>query len=75
VKFQEAFNKHAAAAIADLFTSDAVQVLDGERVVRFPVSKPSRNITHSISQRVPPEVIEKLIQVYAIGDKISAILE
>jgi hypothetical protein len=28
VKFQEAFNKHDASAMATLFTPDAVQVLD-----------------------------------------------
>jgi ketosteroid isomerase-like protein len=71
--FDEAFNKHDAAAIADLFTLDAVQMLDwgeggtfsGQQVIE-------KNYAVDFASS-PPQFVEKLIQVSTIGDKISAI--
>ena len=60
-KFDEAFNKHDAAAVAALFTLDAVQVGNlADGVIRFPVNKPSRKLTQSNSHRVPGEFVDKL---------------
>jgi uncharacterized protein (TIGR02246 family) len=69
VKFQEAFNKHAAAAIADLFTLDAVQVPDWGEGGTFSGQQAIEKHYALDFAASPPEVVEKLIQVYAIGDK------
>jgi ketosteroid isomerase-like protein len=46
IKFDEEYNKHDAAAIADLFTPDAVTWIDGPReAVTLPASKQSRKGT------------------------------
>src|SRR5271166_5261987 len=53
MKFVEAYNKYDAAALAALFTEDAVEVPN--TVVRLPVGRPSRKgsqpISHSIRAR------------------------
>jgi uncharacterized protein (TIGR02246 family) len=73
MKFAEAFNKHDAAAMAALFTLDAVQVLDwGEGGTFSGQQAIEKNYAVDFASS-PPEFVEKLIQVYAIGDKISAI--
>jgi uncharacterized protein (TIGR02246 family) len=75
IKFGEAFSKHDAAAVAALFTQDAVQVLDwsggGTFLGREAIEKSlAANFASS-----PPETVGKLVQMYAIGDEISATSE
>lgn len=75
MKFVEAFNQHDAAAMAALFTFDAVQMLDwGEGGTFSGQQAIEKNYAIDFASS-PPEFSEKLIQVYAIGDKISAISE
>jgi ketosteroid isomerase-like protein len=75
LKFEEAFNNHDAAAMATLFTVDAVQVLNwGEGGTFSGQQANEKNYAVDFASRAP-EFVEKLIQVYAIGDEISAISE
>ena len=75
MKFEEAFNKHDAAAMATLFTLDAVQVLDWGEGGTFSGQQAIEKYYAVDFASSPPEFVEKLIQVYAIGDEISAISE
>ena len=75
VKFEEAFNKHDAAAMAALFTLDAVQVLDWGEGGTFSGQQAIEEHYGVDFASSPPEFVEKLIHLYAIGDKISAISE
>jgi ketosteroid isomerase-like protein len=75
MKFVEAFNQHDAAAMAALFTFDAVQMLDwGEGGTFSGQQAIEKNYAIDFASS-PPEFAEKLIQVYAIGEEISAISE
>lgn len=76
MKFDEAFNKHDAAAIAALYSPDAVQVwgwetggaaVFGQRAIekRYAIAVAGDMSDH----------VSKLVQVYAIGNEISAISE
>jgi hypothetical protein len=59
LKFEEAFNKHDAAAMATLFTVDAVQALDwGERWYVFR-SASHRETLHSRFRIEPPRIRRK----------------
>jgi ketosteroid isomerase-like protein len=76
-KFDEAFSKHDAAAIADLFTVDAIEVGEKEWGGGGTVSG-----QQDIAKRYaadfassPPDLVSKLVQVYAIGSEVSAISE
>ncbi len=75
IKFDEAHNKGDATALAALFTQDAVQVLDwsggGTFLGREAIEK-SLAVNFASS---PPETVGKLVQMYAIGDEISATSE
>jgi ketosteroid isomerase-like protein len=80
MKLGEAYNKHDAAAITALYTQNAVQVWDWENVGPFYGQQAiEKNYTahfdytaHSVSS---PGFVDKLVQVSAIGNKISAISE
>jgi uncharacterized protein (TIGR02246 family) len=70
-KFGEAYNKHDAAAIAALFTPDAVEVwyseaASGQQAIekRYAVDAASGN-----------SIVGNLVQVYSIGNDICAIWE
>jgi ketosteroid isomerase-like protein len=74
VKLGEVYNKHDTAAIAALYTQNAVQVWDWENV--GPFYGPQAIERHYAAHFVPnPEFVDKLVQVSAIGNKISAISE
>ena len=74
MKLGEAYNKHDAAAITALYTQNAVQVWDWENV--GPFYGPQAIERHYAAHFVPnPEFVDKLVQVSAIGNKISAISE
>jgi uncharacterized protein (TIGR02246 family) len=72
-KFDEAFNKHDATAIATLFTLDAVLVLDWGEGGTFCGQQAIEKHYAVDFASSPPEFAEKLVQVYAIGDRISTI--
>jgi uncharacterized protein (TIGR02246 family) len=74
-KFVEAFNQHDAAAMAALFTFDAVQMLDWGEGGTFSGQQAIEKHYALDFASSPPQLVGKLIQVYAIGDKISAIWE
>jgi uncharacterized protein (TIGR02246 family) len=75
VSFGEAFNKHDAAAVATLFTLDAVLVLDWGEGGTFCGQQAIEKHYAVDFASSPPEFAEKLVQVYAIGDRISTISE
>jgi uncharacterized protein (TIGR02246 family) len=75
MKFNEAYNKQDATAIADLFTQDAVQMLDWGEGGTFSGQQAIEKHYAADFVSSPPELVGKLIQVYAIGDRISAISE
>jgi uncharacterized protein (TIGR02246 family) len=73
--FDEAYNKHDAAAAADLFTLNAIRVLDwtggGTINGREAIEKDfAANFASS-----PHDISGKLVRVYAIGDEMSAVSE
>jgi ketosteroid isomerase-like protein len=74
-KFGEAQNKHDATAVADLFTLDAIRVLDwtGGGTINGREAIGKDFAVHFASS--PPDVSGKLIQVYAVGDEMSTISE
>jgi uncharacterized protein (TIGR02246 family) len=74
-KFAGAFNKHDAAAMATLFTLDAVLVLDWGEGGTFSGQQAIEKYYAVDFASSPPEFAEKLVQVYAIGDRISTISE
>jgi ketosteroid isomerase-like protein len=75
MRLGEAMNNHDATAGADVYTLDAIRVLDwtggGTFVGREAIEKDFANHFASF----PPDVTGKLIQVYAIGDQIAEISE
>jgi ketosteroid isomerase-like protein len=80
MKFDEAYNNHDAAAIADLFTLDAVEVFAAD-----PASAARGTAVgqQAIKKRYESESTEssatnmahKLVQVYALGNDICAFAE
>jgi ketosteroid isomerase-like protein len=75
IKFGEAFNKHDAIAMAALFTVDAVQMLDWGEGGTFSGQQAIEKHYAIDFASSPPKFAEKLIQMNAIGDEISAISE
>ena len=74
MKFKEAYNKHDAAAIAALFTQDAVRVLDWRGGALFGREAIQRDFAVNFASS-PPELVGNLVQMYAIGDGLAAIAE
>jgi ketosteroid isomerase-like protein len=74
-KFGEAQNKHDATTVADLFTLDAIRVLDwtGGGTINGREAIEKDFAVHFASS--PPDVSGKLIQVCAVGDEMSTISE
>jgi ketosteroid isomerase-like protein len=75
MKFAEAFNKHDAAAIAALYTEDAVQVWNYD-------NRGTASGQQAIEKRYADEIasspgnlVEKFVQLYGIGDEITAVSE
>ena len=73
-KFDEAYNKHDAAAIADLFTPDAVEVFrwgseGGAAVGQQAIEK---RYESEASEGSATNMAHKLVQFYPIGSDICA---
>ena len=74
MKFDEAYNKHDAAAIAELFTPDAVEVFrwgseGGAAVGQQGIRK---RYESEASEGSATNMTNKLVQIYAIGSDICA---
>jgi ketosteroid isomerase-like protein len=75
MNFDEAYKKHDAAAIAALFTQDAIQVRDwegGDTVSGQQAIEKTWAVDFAAS---PGEFRSKLVQVYPIGSEVSGISE
>jgi uncharacterized protein (TIGR02246 family) len=75
-KYEDAYNKNDAAAIAALYTADAVEVFEkdaagGSASGREAIEK--RYADHFASN--PSKLSVKVVQVYAMGDEVCAISE
>ena len=75
-KYEDAFNKHHAAAIAALYTADTDEVFEKEE------AGGSASRREAIEQRYtahfassPGELSFKLVQVYAIGGDVCVVSE
>src|SRR5215469_17241041 len=76
MKFDDAFNKHDASAIAALYTPYAIQVgnwSDSDDTVSGQQAIEKTYAAEFASS--PVEFAGKLVQVYAIGNQMSAISE
>jgi uncharacterized protein (TIGR02246 family) len=75
-KYEDAYNKHNAAAIAALYTADAAEVFEKEEAGGSASGRETilqRYAAHFASS--PGKLSLKLIQVYAIGDDVCAVSE
>jgi ketosteroid isomerase-like protein len=75
MKLGEAQHKHDVGAIAGLFTQDAIQVLDWSGGGTFSGQQAIEKRYADDFASSPPESVDKLVQVYAIGDEIFATYE
>src|SRR5215469_13528995 len=75
-KFEDAFNKNGAAAIAALYTPDAAEVFEKEAAggsVSGREAIEQRYASHFASN--PGKLSLKLVQLYPIGDEVCAVSE
>jgi len=75
MKFVEAFNKHDAAAVAALFTQDAVEVWQGWTGDAVASGQEAIEKRYAVDFASSPSIVGKLVQQYAIGYDICAITE
>ena len=75
-KYEDAFNKNDAAAIAALYTGDAAEVFQRDEAGGSACGREAieqRYAAHFASS--PAKVSFKLVELYAIGDGVCAVLE
>jgi len=75
IKFDEAFKKHDAAALAALFTQDAVQVWAGYSGGAAASGQQAIEKRWAVELASSPTSVSKLVQVQAIGNDICTIEE
>jgi ketosteroid isomerase-like protein len=75
IKFDEAFKKHDAAALAALFTQDAVEVWEGYSGGAAASGQQAIEKRWAIELASSPTSVSKLVQVGAIGNDICTIEE
>ena len=75
VKFDEAFNRRDAAAIAALYTQDAVEMKQGRSALGLVSGRQAIREKYEIDTASGGQISEKLVQVSAIGKDICAIAE
>jgi uncharacterized protein (TIGR02246 family) len=74
VKFDDAYNRSDAAAIADLFTQDGVQAWAWETAGGVASGQQAIEKRYAAQLATSPgKLVRKLVQVYPIGDEICAI--
>jgi uncharacterized protein (TIGR02246 family) len=75
MKFVEAQNKRDAAAIAALFTEDAVQVWYGLSEGGLASGQQAIEKRYRVDFSAPSPIESKIVQIYPIGNDICAITE
>jgi len=75
MKYDDAYNKNDAAAIAALFTQDAVEVWQGVSEGGLASGQQAIKKRYEAELAAGPHITGKLVQVYAIGNDICAITE
>jgi uncharacterized protein (TIGR02246 family) len=75
MKFDEAYNKRDAAALAALFTQDAVEVWQGWPGGAAASGQQAIEKRWAVELASSPSNVRELVQVYAIGNDVCAITE
>jgi ketosteroid isomerase-like protein len=75
VKFDEAYNKNDPAAVAALYTQDAVEAWGWEKSLNTVSGRKAIERRYALHLPIPGKFSSNLVQVYAIGDDICAISE
>ena len=73
--FHDAYNKHDAAAVAALFTLDAVEVIEGRSEGGLSSGQEAIKKMFEIELASGSTVSGKIVQVYAVGSAVCAISE
>jgi ketosteroid isomerase-like protein len=74
-KFDEAYSKHDAAATAALFTQDAAEVLENMPEGGLASGQQAIKKRLEVDLASSPQLSQKLVQLYAIGNDVCAITE
>jgi hypothetical protein len=75
VKFDDAYYKNDAAAIADLFARDAVEVWGWDKFSKVASGQETIERRYRVHFPKPGDLSAKLLQAYAIGNEICTISE
>src|SRR6478672_10187459 len=74
LKYEEAYNKYDAKALADFYTIDAIEVLAWEVAADAAIGRQAIEKKYAgIFVSSPRKMTHSLVQVYAIGNDICAI--
>lgn len=76
VRYEEAYNKYDAAALAALFTQNAIQVVAWEPAAEVAVGQQAIEKKYaSLFVSNPRKLSHTVVQVYTIGNDVCAILD